>query len=186
MIDEDYLTESQLRAIVRELLEEMSGADELLAERRRKNRGDKAGKKTGWAGGDRGKHRDKTVVRREGDLEQSVDPNVRDITKLKWKSPSGYASKITSAMSKADGHVPIAAKIVGLSPRQLYRHLHDPLVIAADPERADPGPDPNWDVERGVPESDNEKDAAAARARIRSKSREERENQERERKRNER
>ena len=51
MEEEGMLTEGQLRALVRELLEEISGAGVLLAEKRRQSRGDKSDGRPGWQGG---------------------------------------------------------------------------------------------------------------------------------------
>ena len=169
-MSDEMLTESGLRAMIREILAEVSGADALLLEK-------KPGE-TGWEKERAKKRTAKVDVRRKSDTEAEIDPPVSDVTKLKWKSKSAYASRVVNAMDRADGHVPIAAKQLGISKRQLYRHLHDPAIIAAEPERAKPGPDPDWDVEAGVPESGSSKDQSDARQRLARKAREDREERE--------
>lgn len=169
-MSDEMLTESGLRAMIREILVEVSGAGELLVEKRPGE--------TGWESKRAKKRTAKVDVRRKSEMEAEIDPPVSDVTKLKWKSKSAYVSRIVNAMSKADGHVPIAADALGISTRQLYRHLHDPAVSAADPERAEPGPDPNWDVEAGKPESGSEKAQKSARKRLGAKAAEDREERE--------
>lgn len=171
-MSDEMLTESGLRAVIREILAEVSGADALLLEK-------KPGE-TGWEKERAKKRSAKVDVRRKSDMEAEIDPPVSDVTKLKWKSKSAYVSRIVNAMSRADGHVPIAADALGMSTRQLYRHLHDPAVAAAEPERADPGPDPHWDVEAGKPESGGEREQKSARQRLGRKAAEDREERERE------
>lgn len=169
-MSDEMLTESGLRAMIREILVEVSGAGELLVEK-------KPGE-TGWKSKRSKKRTAKVDVRRKSDMEAEIDPPVSDVTKLKWKSKSAYVSHIVNAMNRADGHVPIAADTLGISTRQLYRHLNDPSVAAADPERASPGPDPNWDVEARKPESESKKAQQSARKRLDSKAAEERKEQE--------
>jgi hypothetical protein len=184
---EDMLTEAALRRAIREVLEEMTGAGELMQEKKRQSRGDKSDGRSGWEGGKRGKQTAKVVKRRKGDAEAEVDAPISDLLKQRYASETSFVSRIVNAMEKAGGHAPIAADDLDISTRQLYRYLNDPEIApVADELRAGPGPDSEWDVERGVKSSSQEKEAAKSRAKLRSKAREERENQERERRRSER
>jgi hypothetical protein len=179
-MSDKMLTESALRRAIREVLEEMTGAREVLSER---ERGDREGERTGWKGGKRGKTTAKVTKRRRAEAEQEVDAPISDLLKQRYASETSFVSRIVNAMEKADGHVPIAADDLDISTRQLYRYLNDPEVAAvADDLRAGPGPDSEWDVEAGVRSGASEREAKRSRSRLRSKDREDKERAERDRK----
>lgn len=58
--------------------------------------------------------------------------NITDLLATRIKDPLDWRNQIANAMAKADGRVPDAAKLLGVSVRTLYRTLENPEFVHLD------------------------------------------------------
>jgi transcriptional regulator with PAS, ATPase and Fis domain len=74
--------------------------------------------------------------------------NLTDLTKLMWRDQNTYKGKIRRALTKAHGHIDVAADSLGVSGSTLKRHI-DKNFGDGEIKTAPPGPDPLFDTEVG-------------------------------------
>jgi hypothetical protein len=124
MNNNDFKDEHTLRKEIKKLLETiLQDKDNMLVEKKGKR------KSTGPDG---------------------IAPPITDLTKLWIEDPTQYRSKVRTAITKAGGHLPIAADNLGISLRTLQRHINSNFAPGElDNIKASPGPDKEWDVEAG-------------------------------------
>lgn len=115
-------TESELReSIRRQLLGLVESAGQLQERRRKRVRG-----------------------------KQAIDPPITDLTKEFIDDESHYKTAIRNALRAGGGHIPIAAKELGVSVRTLQRHIDRNFNEGElDDFLAGPGPDLEWDLDTG-------------------------------------
>ena len=58
--------------------------------------------------------------------------NISDLLATRIKDPLDWRNDITTAMARADGRVPDAARVLGVSGRTLYRNLEEPELDDVD------------------------------------------------------
>jgi transcriptional regulator of acetoin/glycerol metabolism len=71
--------------------------------------------------------------RRRAKARKTFKPgNITDLLATRIKDPLDWRNRVANAMSKTDGRVPDAAKLLGVSIRTLYRTLEDPEFTNVD------------------------------------------------------